>query len=76
MSAAAKTSIASASRALRCVLLPEGWTQEQADKLISTTPLGRLGSPEDVAQAVLYLLNADYVTGETIIVDGGRHVRT
>jgi len=57
------------------VLLPEGWTQEQADKLISTTPLGRLGSPEDVAQAVLYLLNADYVTGETIIVDGGRHVR-
>jgi pteridine reductase len=57
------------------VLLPEGWTQDQADKLISTTPLGRLGSPEDVAQAVLYLLSADYVTGETIIVDGGRHVR-
>jgi pteridine reductase len=58
------------------VLLPEGWTREDADKLISTTPLGRLGSPEDVAQAVLYLLSADYVTGETIIVDGGRHIRT
>lgn len=58
------------------VLLPEGWTQEQADKLISTTPLGRLGSPEDVAQAVMYLIRAEYVTGETIIVDGGRHVRT
>ena len=58
------------------VLLPDGWTQEQADRLISTTPLGRLGSPEDVAQAVLYLLSADYVTGETIIVDGGRHIRT
>ncbi|MDP9205782.1 MAG: SDR family oxidoreductase [Gemmatimonadota bacterium] len=57
------------------VLLPEGWTQEQADRLIATTPLGRLGSPDDVAQAVLYLLGADYVTGETIIVDGGRHVR-
>jgi pteridine reductase len=57
------------------VLLPEGWTQEQADKLIAGTPLGRLGSPDDVAQAVLYLLSADYVTGETIIVDGGRHVR-
>ena len=57
------------------VLLPEGWTQEQADKLIETTPLGRLGSPDDVAQAVLYLLSADYVTGETIIVDGGRHIR-
>jgi pteridine reductase len=58
------------------VLLPDGWTQEQADKLISTTPLGHLGSPEDVAQAALYLLSADYVTGETIIVDGGRHIRT
>jgi pteridine reductase len=57
------------------VLLPDGWTQEQADRLIATTPLGRLGSPEDVAQATLYLLSADYVTGETIIVDGGRHVR-
>ena len=58
------------------VLLPEGWTQEQADKLISTTPLRRLGSAEDVAQAVMYLICAYYVTGETIIVDGGRHVRT
>ena len=29
----------------------------------------------DVAQAVLYLLDADYVTGETIVVDGGRRVR-
>jgi pteridine reductase len=58
------------------VLLPEGWTQQQADKLIASTPLGRLGSPDDVAQAVLYLLGADYVTGETIIVDGGRHIRT
>jgi len=58
------------------VLLPEGTPQEQADRLISTTPLGRLGSPDDVAQAVMYLICADYVTGETIIVDGGRHVRT
>ncbi len=57
------------------VLLPEGTTQDQAGKLISTTPLGRIGSPDDVAQAVVYLLSAEYVTGETIIVDGGRHVR-
>lgn len=57
------------------VLLPDGWTQDQTDKLVSTTPLGRIGKPEDVSQAVLYLLSADYVTGETIIVDGGRHVR-
>jgi pteridine reductase len=37
--------------------------------------LHRLGSPDDVAQALLYLLEADYVTGETLVVDGGRHIR-
>jgi pteridine reductase len=58
------------------VLLPEGWDAAAAERLTSTTPLARLGSAEDVAQAVLYLLEADYVTGETIVVDGGRHVRT
>jgi len=57
------------------VLLPEGGAPELAERLIATTPLGRIGTPDDVAQAVLYLLSADYVTGETIIVDGGRHVR-
>jgi pteridine reductase len=58
------------------VLLPPDWDAAAADRLVGTTPLRRLGSAEDVAQAVLYLLEADYVTGETLIVDGGRHVRT
>jgi pteridine reductase len=58
------------------VLLPEHWDAAQADHLISTTPLRRLGSPDDVVGAVVYLLEADYVTGATIVVDGGRHVRT
>ena len=58
------------------VLLPETWSAADADRLASTTPLRRVGSPDDVAGAVLYLLEADYVTGHTIIVDGGRHVRT
>jgi pteridine reductase len=57
------------------VLLPDDWDQESRDRLIETTPLRRLGSPEDVARAVLYLVEADYVTGDTIFVDGGRHVR-
>lgn len=57
------------------VLLPDDWTERDREKLDRTTPLGRHGSPDDVTQAVLYLLRADYVTGETIIVDGGRHVR-
>ncbi|HJU66146.1 MAG TPA: SDR family oxidoreductase [Gemmatimonadaceae bacterium] len=57
------------------VLLPDGWSAADAERLASTTPLRRIGSPEDVAAAVLYLLGADYVTGEVLIVDGGRHVR-
>jgi pteridine reductase len=57
------------------VLLPEGWSEESAEHLESTTPLRRLGSPEDVAQAVIFLLEARYVTGEVIRVDGGRHIR-
>lgn len=57
------------------VLLPESWGPEDAARLEGTTPLRRLGSPDDVAQALLYLLDADYVTGETIVVDGGRHIR-
>jgi pteridine reductase len=57
------------------VLLPEGWSAEGAEHLRSTTPLRRLGSPEDVAQSVIYLLEAQYVTGEVIRVDGGRHIR-
>ncbi len=58
------------------VLLPDGWSADEAERLRTTTPLQRLGTPEDVAGAVLYLLEADYVTGEVIRVDGGRHVRT
>jgi pteridine reductase len=57
------------------VLLPEGWSAEDAERLRSTTPLARLGTPEDVAHAVIFLLEAEYVTGEVIRVDGGRHVR-
>lgn len=57
------------------VLLPESWGPEDAAHLERTTPLHRLGSPADVAQAMLYLLEADYVTGETLVVDGGRHIR-
>ena len=57
------------------VLLPDDWTDADAERLVRTTPLGRLGSPDDVAQAALYLIDAHYITGETIIVDGGRHVR-
>jgi pteridine reductase len=58
------------------VLLPESWSEETAQRLASSTPLRRLGSPQDVTRAVLFLLESDYITGETIIVDGGRHIRS
>ena len=57
------------------ILLPEGWETDTGERLRKTTPLRRLGSVNDVVGAVIYLLEADYVTGETIVVDGGRHVR-
>jgi pteridine reductase len=57
------------------VLLPDDFDPRAAAHLTATTPLQRDGSPDDVVQAMLYLLHATYVTGETIIVDGGRHVR-
>jgi pteridine reductase len=37
--------------------------------------LRRLGDPEDVTRTVIFLLESDYITGETILVDGGRHIR-
>jgi NAD(P)-dependent dehydrogenase (short-subunit alcohol dehydrogenase family) len=57
------------------VLLPDGWSDADAERLRGTTPLQRNGSPEDVSNAVLFILGADYFTGDTIIVDGGRHIR-
>jgi pteridine reductase len=57
------------------VLLPDGWDEASAERLRSTTPLQRLGDPDDVARAVVYLLEADFVTGDVLVVDGGRHVR-
>lgn len=57
------------------VLLPDDWDEATARRLAGTTPLGRLGEPQDVIDAVLYLATSPYVTGQTLIVDGGREVR-
>jgi NAD(P)-dependent dehydrogenase (short-subunit alcohol dehydrogenase family) len=48
-------------------------TQEYVDALVASTPMGRIGQPDDVAQAVLYLASpsATYMTGTTLYVDGG-----
>ena len=39
------------------------------------TPLGRWGGEDEIAKAVGFLVTSDFVTGETIRVDGGRHVK-
>lgn len=54
------------------VLRPDEWSEERWQGLASLTPLERVGSPDDVAQAVLYLAEARFVTGQVIAVDGGR----
>jgi pteridine reductase len=43
----------------------------QVERLAAETLVGRIGSPEEVAEAVVFLANADFVTGTTLVVDGG-----
>lgn len=57
------------------VLPPEDFPEDQVAALARGAPLQRIGTPDDVVQAVLYLARASFVTGETIIVDGGRNLR-
>lgn len=58
------------------VLVPEEYDDEERERLARGTPLRRLGAPSDVISALLYLLEGgDFVTGEVLVVDGGRHIR-
>ena len=57
------------------ILPPAGKGLEYLEQLVSSNPLHRYGGPEDIVQAVFYLLGAEFVTGQTLFVDGGRHLR-
>ncbi len=48
-------------------------SEELKDNLVTQVPIGRLGSPDDIAAAVLFLVSdsANYITGQTLNVDGG-----
>ena len=48
----------------------------QEERRAAETLLGRVGSPEDVAEAVVYLAGARFVTGTTLFVDGGRSLKS
>jgi NAD(P)-dependent dehydrogenase (short-subunit alcohol dehydrogenase family) len=56
------------------VLPPPGYTDEQAERVAQGTLLKRWGTPKDVADAVLFLIESDYITGEVITVDGGEQI--
>jgi NAD(P)-dependent dehydrogenase (short-subunit alcohol dehydrogenase family) len=54
------------------ILPPQKLNQTTVDRLAQETLLKRWGQPQDVAHAVRYLIEADYVTGQVIVVDGGQ----
>jgi pteridine reductase len=54
------------------VLFPEGYGEEERERVVSRIPLGRVGTPQDVVEAVAYLATAPFVTGQILAVDGGR----
>ena len=56
------------------ILPPEGMPESYIEDLKNELPMKRIGSPEFVAEAVLYLVKSEYVTGQVIFVDGGRHL--
>jgi NAD(P)-dependent dehydrogenase (short-subunit alcohol dehydrogenase family) len=57
------------------IVAPEGTSQEEIEKIERSTPLGRWGGEIEIAKAVIALIDTDFITGETIRVDGGRHVK-
>ena len=57
------------------IVAPPGTSEEEQRAVEAATPLGRWGGPEAIVRAVMFLLETDFVTGETIRVDGGRHVK-
>jgi pteridine reductase len=56
------------------ILSPEGKDEGYLEALGATVPLRRHGDPGDVTDAVLFLLRSDFITGQVIFVDGGRHL--
>jgi pteridine reductase len=56
------------------ILPPQGKDREYLEGLAKTVPLGRHGHPDDVTDAVAFLLKSDFITGQVIFVDGGRHL--
>ena len=88
----AKTALASLTRSLATELAPtvrvngvapgailwpeRSLTDSEKQLLLSSIPLGSMGTADDIAQAVCFLNKARYITGQTLYVDGGRSLHT
>jgi NAD(P)-dependent dehydrogenase (short-subunit alcohol dehydrogenase family) len=57
------------------VLAPPGTTADELTAVEAATPVGRWGGADEIVKAVRFLVDSNFVTGETIRVDGGRHVK-
>jgi NAD(P)-dependent dehydrogenase (short-subunit alcohol dehydrogenase family) len=57
------------------ILPPEGQDDDYLERLADTNPLHDHGSPKDITDALLYLVLAEFVTGQVLFVDGGRHLK-
>jgi len=57
------------------ILAPPGMSGEERSAVEDATPLGRWGGEGEIVKAILALIDSDFITGETIRVDGGRHVK-
>ena len=56
------------------ILKPPGFSDAADQEVLKATPLGRWGGPAEIARAVLFLIETEFVTGECLRVDGGRHL--
>jgi NAD(P)-dependent dehydrogenase (short-subunit alcohol dehydrogenase family) len=56
------------------ILAPPDFTSEETSRVIDATPLRRWGGAEEIARTAVFLIETEFVTGECIRVDGGRHL--
>ena len=56
------------------ILSPEGKNYTYLEQKKDTVPLKKYGSPSDIVETVLFLLRSDFVTGQVVYVDGGKHL--
>jgi NAD(P)-dependent dehydrogenase (short-subunit alcohol dehydrogenase family) len=57
------------------VLPPEDYTREQIERSVDRTVLERIGAPDDVVEALLFLVRSEFATGSIVTVDGGRTLK-